>query len=248
MRLERPQLDRRSPILSVFAATGALAFVTSLAWTMWFYIVELGRPVPFESRGVTLRAALINLALFVAFATHHSVMARGWAKAWLARIAPPAFERPMYVWASSVLLLLLCVAWQPIPGVLYELRGWKAVLAHAVQLGGVALTLVSAHVLSLSELAGVSGPAGEASPEAHERRPISRGPYGLVRHPIYLGWILMVFAAPLLTGGRLLFAAITSAYLLVAVPWEERELIATYGEEYRGYQRAVRWRVLPGIF
>jgi protein-S-isoprenylcysteine O-methyltransferase Ste14 len=247
MRHEWPQLDRRSPILAVFAATGALAFIVALAWTMWFYIVQLGRPAPFESCGVTFRAALINIVLFVAFATHHSVMARGWAKAWLTRIAPPAFERPMYVWASSVLLVLLCIAWQPIPGVLYELRGWKAAVAHAVQLAGVALTLVSAHVLSLSELAGVSGAGGEGSSET--RHSISsRGPYALVRHPIYLGWILMVFPTPRLTGGRLLFAAMTSAYLFLAVPWEERELVATHGDEYRRYQRAVRWRILPGLF
>src|SRR5262249_41028582 len=75
-----------------------------------------------------------------------------------------------------------------------------------------------------------------------------RGAYGLVRHPLYLGWILMVFGTPHLTGDRLLFAAVTSAYLLVAIPWEERSLEVAFGDAYRQYKQRVRWRVLPYVY
>ena len=74
------------------------------------------------------------------------------------------------------------------------------------------------------------------------------GPFGLVRHPIYLGWILIVFGAPLMTMSRLLFAVISSAYLVLAIPWEEASLVEAFGERYRAYQRQVRWRLVPGVW
>ena len=88
---------------------------------------------------------------------------------------------------------------------------------------------------------------------APRRRPtpepfVVRGAYGLVRHPIYLGWFLMVWPTPLMTGGRLTFAAISSFYLLIAIPWEERSLAQQHGEAYLRYTRQVRWRVLPGLY
>jgi len=69
-----------------------------------------------------------------------------------------------------------------------------------------------------------------------------------VRHPIYLGWMLVVFGAPTMTTNRMLFAAVSSCYLLVAIPWEERSLVAEFGEAYRAYRRQVRWRILPGVW
>ena len=74
------------------------------------------------------------------------------------------------------------------------------------------------------------------------------GVYALVRHPIYLGWILLVFGTPSLNGTRLVFAAVSTLYLAIAVPWEERALLATFGAEYRTYQNRVRWRMVPGIY
>ena len=69
-----------------------------------------------------------------------------------------------------------------------------------------------------------------------------------VRHPIYLGWILIVFGSPLMTMSRLLFATISSAYLIVAIPWEERSLVEAFGDRYRTYQKQVRWRLLPWLW
>jgi protein-S-isoprenylcysteine O-methyltransferase Ste14 len=75
-----------------------------------------------------------------------------------------------------------------------------------------------------------------------------RGPYHLVRHPLYLGWVLIVFGASRMTGDRLLFAAATTAYLMIAVPWEERSLEAEFGAEYVRYRQRVRWRIVPYIY
>ena len=75
-----------------------------------------------------------------------------------------------------------------------------------------------------------------------------QGPYRLVRHPLYLGWIIAAFATPHLTGDRLAFAVLTSLYLVVAIPWEEEALVRSYGGEYTRYRRRVRWRVIPFIY
>jgi len=72
--------------------------------------------------------------------------------------------------------------------------------------------------------------------------------YGFVRHPLYFAWVLMVFAAPSMTGTRLVFAVLSTAYLAMAIPWEERTLVQVFGPEYEAYRRAVRWRMLPGIY
>jgi protein-S-isoprenylcysteine O-methyltransferase Ste14 len=84
--------------------------------------------------------------------------------------------------------------------------------------------------------------------EAEAEPFVAHGAYGLVRHPIYLGWFLMVWPTPLMTGGRLTFAAISSFYLLIAIPWEERSLEQQHGEAYLRYARQVRWRVIPGLY
>jgi protein-S-isoprenylcysteine O-methyltransferase Ste14 len=74
------------------------------------------------------------------------------------------------------------------------------------------------------------------------------GPYAWLRHPIYLGWVLLVFAAPTMTSGRLLFSTISTLYIAAAIPFEERGLVAEFEQSYRDYQARVRWRLLPGLW
>ena len=106
------------------------------------------------------------------------------------------------------------------------------------------LTLRSASVIDALELAGIRQVIGELRPPLFTMT----GPYRLVRHPIYFGWVLITFCTPLMTGTRLSFAIISTAYLMVAVPFEERSLVDTLGDEYREYQRRVRWRMIPGVY
>ena len=221
---------------------GGIAFVASLAYLVYFYGVVLGSPVGDASSLVS--NTLIDAGLFTAFALHHSVFARAGIKQRLINVLPPAIERTVYVWVASALLFAVCVLWQPVRGVVYEIGGfWRAVL-YGLQAIGVLLSIRGAGVIDPLELAGIR------QTTAHPSRDALRvvGPFRVIRHPIYLGWMLMVFGAPTMTANRLLFASITSVYLILAIPWEEKSLVAAHGDQYRAYQQAVRWRVVPGLW
>ena len=106
------------------------------------------------------------------------------------------------------------------------------------------MTFAASRLIDPLDLAGVR----QATRTVRESALEVSGPYHLVRHPIYLGWLLIVFGAPDMTWTRVEFALVSSAYLVLAVPFEERSLVATFGESYRAYQRSVRWRIVPGVW
>jgi protein-S-isoprenylcysteine O-methyltransferase Ste14 len=171
-------------------------------------------------------------------------MARTGAKRWLLRVAPPPLERSIYVWIASLLFILTCAWWRDIPLVLYDVPWpWQGA-CRAAQLWGLWLTARSAGMIDPLELAGIRQVRGAVRPASFE----TKGPYRLVRHPIYFGWALMTFGTPLMTGTRLSFAAMSTAYLMLAIPFEERSLDETFGEDYRAYRQRVRWRMLPGLY
>jgi methanethiol S-methyltransferase len=111
----------------------------------------------------------------------------------------------------------------------------------AVQLAGLWLIARSVAQIDALDLAGIR-------PSARSEALQIAGPYRWVRHPLYLGWILVVFGAAHMTGDRFTFAAISTLYVLVAIPWEERSLGRAFGPAYADYQRAVRWRVVPFLY
>lgn len=230
-----------SPLARLMAWLGGAIFVASLAFFAWCYFLRFG-DVPAD--GPVAAPVLFDLTLFTAFAVHHSALARSGAKRWLIRHLPARLERSSYVWVASVLFLGVCALWVPVPGVAYHHIGLAAV-PHwlAVTLGGW-LTIRSAGVIDPLELAGIRQVQGDAP--APRFRVV--GHYHLVRHPIYLGWLLLVFGVPHMTGTRLVFAVISSAYLIVAIPFEERSLIDAFGDDYRRYRQAVRWRLIPGLW
>ena len=227
-----------------FAWAGGAAFAASLAFCGWFIAVTLQRPAAALSRAATARAIVIDVLLFGLFAAHHSLAARLNLKRWIARWTGPGLERSLYVWLASVLLALTCACWQRIPGTLYRTSGAASALLTAVELAGVWLTVAAARVMDPLELAGIRQMRRQTAPGVLQ----IVGPYHLVRHPLYLGWMLIVFAAPVMTASRLLFAIVSSGYLVLAIPWEERALVRTFGDEYRRYREKVRWRVVPTIY
>lgn len=239
-------LQRRLAL--VIAWTGAAIFAASLAWFVYCYLVRYGQPAP---AGPMAGPVLTNVLLFSVFALHHSVLARSGAKRVVHRIAPAELERSLYTWAASALFLAVCTWWQPVPGVLYELTGPSRFVGWAVQLAGLALTIRASHALDILDLAGVRpilrranahGVAGQTPPLT------TRGLYGFVRHPLYFAWTLFVFGSPMMTGTRASFAIISTAYLMIAIPWEERGLVATFGQEYQAYRRRVRTRMIPWVY
>jgi methanethiol S-methyltransferase len=220
-----------------FVWAGGALFVGSLAYCAWWYLFALSRVPP----QVGWSAIGIDILLVGVFALHHSVLARESVKARVSRLVPEALVRSVYVWTASLLLILVCALWAPIGGELYNNRGWRALAHAAVQLYGVWLIAQSVRGIDPLELAGIRREAA--------RGPLQiRGPYALVRHPLYFGWVLAVFGTAHMTGDRLAFAAITTLYLVIAIPWEERSLVRSFGEDYLRYTRQVPWRIVPFIY
>ena len=240
-----------------------MLFVVSLGYFLFAYVVTFAVTTGGRWSGETIAA---DVALFGAFALHHSVFARERVRTWVARHVSPAVERTVYVWVASLMLIAVCAWWQPLPGVAWDVEGAAAWLLRGIQLFGIWLTLRSAVVIDVWELAGVRqaaqitatsqppvlhtndlGSGGRESGAGNwEFR--TDGPYGWVRHPIYLGWLLLVLAMPRMSMTQLLFAVISSAYLLIAIPFEERSLLRASAGAYADYKRRVRWKLLPAIY
>jgi protein-S-isoprenylcysteine O-methyltransferase Ste14 len=227
-----------------FVWAGGALFVASLALTVWWYLVVLGRALPFT--GWT--PLLIDIGLFSLFAAHHSVFARDVVKRSVAMVIPASVHKSFYVWTASVLLMLVCLLWQPVGGELFALRGVRAATLVLVQLIGIWMIAQSVRGIDPLDLAGIRQPPPAAERGTKEQGLQVGGVYRFVRHPLYFGWILATFGHPHMTGDRLAFAAITTFYLLIAIPWEERSLTESFGEAYREYKRQVRWRVMPFIY
>jgi len=234
--------ERRGAL--AFAWFGVLLFGSSLLIFLHAYLVRFGRST---RGGPAWREVLVNVSLFSIFALHHSAFARTRARSWVARLASPAVERSIYTWISSALLIVVCALWRPVPGELYHLQGLLALPGYAVQLIGVLLTVRGSSRLGVLDLAGVAQVV-EAPREPSHIPLITSGLYGFVRHPLYFAWVLLMFGTPHMTMTRLTFAIVSTAYLAVAIPFEERGLIRAFGDDYRQYQRRVKWRMLPGVY
>jgi protein-S-isoprenylcysteine O-methyltransferase Ste14 len=194
-------------------------------------------------------ALLVNLVVMSIFAVQHSGMARRGFKALFARFASPAIERSTYVLLASLSLILLYWQWQPMPSVVWNIE--NSVAAGVVTAGGFLgwlIVLYSTFLISHFELFGltqvVSHFAGRVTEPMKFKTP---GLYRLIRHPIYLGFIIAFWCTPVMTLGHLLFAAVTTAYIFVGIYLEERDLVAMFGDEYRRYRNRVAMLV-PRLF
>jgi methanethiol S-methyltransferase len=225
-----------NPIWGVFQWLGGGVFVAALALCGYSYVVIWARSTPFDSGAIA-----IDCVLFTAFAAHHSVFAREPVKRWLVKLVPEGLLRSVYVWIASLLLILMCVGWQPVGGDVYHVHGWRALAHAAVQLAGVLIIASAVRAIDALELAGIRSHVGDDSLQIG-------GPYRLVRHPLYLGWLVATFGAAHMTGDRLLFAGISVFYLIIAVPFEERSLVRSFGQHYSQYQQLVRWRIVPYVY
>lgn len=184
-------------------------------------------------------AAAIDLALVLLFGLQHSVMARPAFKAWWTRFVPGPIERSLYVLAASLALILLMACWRPIPVLVWSVANPLAVgLLWLVFLSGWLIVLVSTFLISHFELFGLTQVWHHLRGRA-ARSPIFRQPflYRLVRHPLYSGFFLAFWATPVMTVGHLLLAVSLSAFMLIAIRFEERDLIEVFGNDYVGYRQ-----------
>lgn len=234
-----------------YFAFGILTYVLFLATFVYALGFVGGFVVPTtldgEPRLPFGQALAIDLGLLALFAVQHSVMARPAFKRMWTRIVPQPLERPIYVLASSLCLIVLFAYWQPLGGVIWSLEsGVARVAAWTVFAFGWGLVLVTTFLINHFDLFGLRQVWFALRGEPY--RPlkfVQPGPYKLVRHPLYIGWLCAFWATPTMTAAHLVFAVVTTAYILVAIRFEERDLVAEHGAAYEAYRRRVPM-LLPG--
>jgi methanethiol S-methyltransferase len=182
-------------------------------------------------------ALAIDSALLVLFALQHSVMARPAFKLWWTRFVPPAAERSTYLLASSLAMGLLFWYWQPLAGVIWRSEGAARTVIIALYLLGWVLLLYSTFLIDHFDLFGLKQVWRHLTGKAY-RAPqfYTPGLYKLVRHPLYIGWLTIFWAAPTMSSAHLLFAALTTLYILIAIQFEERDLVDAFGDDYTSYR------------
>ena len=186
-------------------------------------------------------AAIVDVLLIAVFGLQHSVMARQSFKRWWLRIVPPPIERSVYVLCASIALMILFTFWRPIDTIVWTVA--NPILHDIIWLLfwiGWGTVLLSTFLINHFELFGLHQVANNLTGRQMPT-PIFRTPffYKFVRHPIYLGFIIAFWAAPVMSVGHLLFAAVTTAYIFVGIFLEEHDLIEMFGDEYRRYRERV---------
>jgi protein-S-isoprenylcysteine O-methyltransferase Ste14 len=183
----------------------------------------------------------VDVLLLGVFAVQHSVMARRGFKRWWTGFIPPAVERSTYVLAASLAVALLLWQWRPIPSIVWAVDNPSGrILLYLISALGWVTLLTSTFLINHFELFGLQQVfnywrGARVEPAAFKTPAL----YKYVRHPLYLGFILAFWATPRMTQGHLLFAAATTAYIFVGIFFEERDLIAHFGDEYRRYRQRV---------
>lgn len=233
-----------------------LTRITAFAYGLLCYLVFFGtflyaigfignlivpKSIDSGAEGPLPQALLINAGLLGIFAVQHSLMARQWFKRAWTKLIPEPVERSTYVLFSSLSLLLLFWQWQPMGGVVWEVENTLGSLAlQTVYATGWLIVLGSTFLINHFDLFGLRqvylylrgrpySPLGFRTP----------GPYRYVRHPLYLGWLLVFWAAPVMTVAHLVFALATTNYILIAIQLEEKDLTRFYGDAYRRYRKLV---------
>jgi protein-S-isoprenylcysteine O-methyltransferase Ste14 len=234
---------RRAAVLAFGVVSYAVFFATFLYLVGFVGNLVVPKSIDSAAAGSTGGALLVNTLLLLAFGLQHSAMARPAFKAWWTRFVPKPIERSVYTLASSVALIALFAFWRPIPQTVWSTEGALASLLTIGLLSGVGLVLISTFLIDHFDLFGLRQTwihfRGRAYQEKRFQTPLL---YRWIRHPLYVGWFMTFWITPVMSLGHLLFALVMSAYILIAIPMEERDLLRALGDPYR------RWRERTPLF
>lgn len=232
-----------------YGALAYLAFLASFTFLIGF-VGGLGVPKDIDdgASGSVLLALVVDVALVTVFALQHSVMARPWFKRAWTRVVPVSVERSTFVLLSSLVLALLLWQWRPLPDEVWSVGPeWARGALWALFAAGWAIVVLSTYLIGHYDMFGLKQVLARWQQRSYVEPAFKvPGLYKLVRHPLYLGFIVAFWAAPDMSVGRLLFAATTTAYILAAIPVEERDLTDQLGEDYVRYAAEVP-RLVPGL-
>jgi protein-S-isoprenylcysteine O-methyltransferase Ste14 len=229
-------------IAFLYGLVAYFAFFGTILYAIGFVMgLVVPKTIDTGAPSSTTEALIANLVLMSLFAVQHSVMARKQFKEWWTQYVPKSVERSTYVLFASLTLMLLFWQWLPMPAIVWQIEDPGIALAiAATSLIGWVIVFTSTFLINHFELFGLHQVAnnltGRDMPTPRFRTPLY---YKFVRHPIYLGFIIAFWAAPTMTVGHLLFAAVTTAYIFVGIMLEERDLIDLFGDDYRRYRDRV---------
>ena len=223
-------------------------FFATLLYAIGF-MGNFGVPKSIDSGrdGSVVTALAIDGALLALFALQHSIMARPWFKRAWTRIVPEPAERSTYVLFSSAALLLMFWQWRPIGAGIWKMNGTGAVIMLALYGAGLMIVLLSTFLINHFDLFGLRQVYLYLTERPYTplkfRTPFF---YRYIRHPLYFGWLLTFWSAPVMTVAHLFFAVMTAAYIFVAVRFEEADLVRAHGDKYRRYRQEVPM-ILPSV-
>lgn len=232
-----------------YGAIAYLAFLGSFAYTIGFLAgLLVPKGVDDGASGSVVLAVVVDLGLLSLFAVQHSVMARPWFKRAWTRVVPPTVERSTFVLAASAVVALLLWQWRPLPDQVWSVGpDWARALLWALYAAGWLMVVASTFLIGHFDLFGLKQVIARWQARAYAepgfRQP---GLYRFVRHPIMVGFIVAFWSAPDMSAGRLLFAGVATAYIVVAVRFEEHDLKAHLGEPYERYSEEVP-RFVPHV-
>lgn len=232
----------RRALVIVYGVVAYVAFLGVFVYTIGF-VANVGVPKGIDD-GASGRAAvavLVNAGLLTLFAVQHSVMARPWFKRRWTRFVPASIERSTFVLAASLVLALLLWQWRPLPASVWSVEGtWARGPLWGLYGLGWLIVVGSTFLIDHFDLFGLRQVVARARERPLQplrfRQPLL---YGLVRHPIMVGFLIAFWAAPDMSAGRMLFALLGTGYILVAVRFEERDLVEHHGEAYERYSARV---------
>jgi protein-S-isoprenylcysteine O-methyltransferase Ste14 len=186
-------------------------------------------------------ALVINLVLIALFGLQHSIMARPGFKAWWTKIVPKSVERSTYVLLGSLILFLLYWQWRPMEQVIWQADAlWSQTILWAIFVAGFLLVLLSTFIIDHFDLFGLRQVVLPLMRKEYTSPKFKvTFFYKFVRHPLYVGWFFTFWGTPTMTLGHLIFAIGMSAYILIAIPYEERDLVSFLGDDYASYRKRV---------